>query len=126
MNSRAARAYKRVSIESASPARILDEIYARLQRDMADACRAIEQGDAAKKGMALGHALRIVAELSATLDHDKAPAVCANLASLYEFVEIRLASANVSMRTEPIREAARVVDLLRQTFQEAQSKAVHE
>lgn len=113
---RALRSYKTVSVESAPPRRLLDELMNRLLRDCVDARAAIRANDLAGKGKHIGHALAIVGELIAALDHDVAPELCGNLTALYQFVIDRLSDGNVRKSEAPIVEAEKVVTTLREAF----------
>jgi flagellar protein FliS len=113
---RALRSYKAVSVESAPPRRLLDELMNRLLRDCVDARASIQAGDLAGKGKHISHALAIVGELVAALDHSVAPELCNNLASLYQFVIDRLSDANVRKVEAPLHEAEKVVTTLREAF----------
>jgi flagellar protein FliS len=113
---RALRSYKAVSVESAPPRRLLDELMNRLLRDCSDARTAIRTGDIAGKGQHIGHALAIVGELVVALDHEVAPDLCSNLGSLYQFVIDRLSDANVRKAESPIVEAEKVITTLREAF----------
>jgi flagellar protein FliS len=113
---RALRSYKTVSVESAPPRRLLDELMNRLLRDCVDARASIQAGDIAGKGKHIGHALAIVGELVAALDHSVAPELCSNLAALYQFVIDRLSDANVRKVEAPLHEAEKVVTTLREAF----------
>jgi flagellar protein FliS len=115
----AAHAYRRVNIESASPTRILDELYGRLLRDCAEAKQAISVGDIAGKQAAIDHALRIVGELASSLERDAAPELCDNLVALYDFAQARLLEGSRNMTREPIEDAAHVVAELRGAFAQA-------
>ena len=116
MNAHAANAYRRVHLESASPARLLDELYVRLLADMEDAGRHLAAGDLAGKGLAISHALAIVGELQAALDPRGSPVLCANLARLYDFTVDRLTNANVKADAAPLLEARRVIATLQDAF----------
>src|SRR5258708_21683827 len=122
MNARGSRAYKSVSLNTAQPTRVLDELFARLLMDMSEAAALIDAKEPGGKGRVINHALDIVAELANALDHKAAPEVCANLTRLYDFVRERLVTANRKMETKPINEASRVVTTLREAFQQAVAK----
>ena len=119
MYARAVRSYQKVHLESASPARLLDELYQRLLRDIGQADDAIRARDAAKKGEAIVHALAIVAELRAALDHRAAPELTAQLDALYDFASARLTRANLYWDAGALAEVAPVVITLRDAFREA-------
>ncbi len=116
---RAANLYRTVHVESAQPAQMLDELYGRLLEDCRRAADAIIAGDAATKGKLIDHALRIVAELAAALDHERAPDLCRKLVGLYGFVGNRLTRANATMDVGLLKEAERVILTLRGAFREA-------
>jgi flagellar secretion chaperone FliS len=113
---RALRSYRTVSVESASPARLLDELLNRLLRDCASARDCILAKDIAGKGQHIGHGLAIVGELIAALDFSVAPDLCAQLASLYQFVIDRLSDANVRRDVAPLAEAEKIIKTLREAF----------
>jgi len=118
-NARAAHRYRQVHVESATPARLLDELFARVLRRLSEAEGHIARRDAKAKGGALTEALAIVAELQAALDPARAPEVCANLDQLYRFVQARIVEASARMDAAPLAEAARVIAVLREAFQQA-------
>jgi flagellar protein FliS len=117
------RAYKQVSIESASPAKLLDELYERLLRFCAEAKQAIDLKDLPAKGTAISKAIEIIGGLWSTLDPTAAPELCANLERLYEYMQYRLSEANLRMDTKPIEEVEILVSTLRQAFYEASQKS---
>jgi flagellar protein FliS len=119
MYARAIRSYQKVHLESASPARLLDELYERLLRDLAQAADAIRARAPAKKGELLGHALAIVGELRAALDHRPAPDLTAQLDALYNFMTARITRANVHWDGAALAEVAPLVVTLRDAFREA-------
>lgn len=120
MYARAARSYRTVHLESASPVQVLDDALARVLRDLADARRHIVARDVPAKAEALGHALQLVSALQAALDHGPAPEMCANLHRLYEFVKDRLLQAGAALDPAPLTEAERIITTLRTAFADAQ------
>ncbi|HLL25221.1 MAG TPA: flagellar export chaperone FliS, partial [Kofleriaceae bacterium] len=88
--SRAAAAYKRVDLESAPKHQIVERLFDRFASDLATARGAIHARDVKGKAAAIDHAILIVTELRAALDHATAPELCANLDALYAFVGDRL------------------------------------
>jgi flagellar biosynthetic protein FliS len=63
--------------------------------------------------------MQIVAELKASLDPSAAPALCANLIALYDFVTERLMDANLTLTTPPLDQATRVMTELGDAFRAA-------
>ena len=122
MHARAANAYRRVDLESAPKTQILERLFDRCVKDIADAREAIAAKDIQKKAAALDHALRIVVELKASLDVASAPELCANLAALYAFVTARLVDANVTLSPKSLDDAVKVMGQLDGAFREAHAK----
>ncbi|RMH40729.1 MAG: flagellar protein FliS [Deltaproteobacteria bacterium] len=123
MYGRIAKQYKKIHVGSASPARVLDEVYGRLLRDLADARAAIEARDVLAKQRATDHALRILTELIAALEPDRAPELCANLERLYDFAHARIVAASRDMDAAPLGEAERIIETLRDAFRTAAEAA---
>lgn len=118
MYARAAKVYRQVDLESASKSQILDRLYLRFIRDCEDAKTAIAENNIQAKAKALNHGNQIIMELVAALDHSLAPALCGNLAALYDYVLDRFAKANMENDTELIEQAVAVVTQLREAFLE--------
>ena len=116
MHRRAASVYRKVHIESASNARILDELFVSLLRDLDEAERLIGARDAAGKGAAINHGLAILSTLPQGLSRDAAPALCDDLARLYDFATGRLVAANLRFDATPLQDARRVLGPLRDAF----------
>lgn len=122
MHARAANAYRKVDLASAPKPQILERLFDRFLIDLEQARAAIERKDIQAKANAIDHALRIVVELAASLDHTAAPALCANLAALYHFVTDRLIAANTTLATAPLDQATRVMSELSASFREAHAR----
>lgn len=125
MHARAANAYRRVDLESAPKTQIVERLFDRCVRDVADARAAIERRDIHAKAAALDHALRIVVELKAALDVAAAPELCANLAALYDFVADKLIEANTQLALAPLDHATRVMTELGDAFRSAHASGAH-
>lgn len=122
MYARATSTYKTVDLNSAPKQEILCRLFERFQADVELALRAIEAKNIFDKGKYVDHALRIVLELDAALDHEKAPEMCENLSKLYAFVTDRLYAASAKLDTAPLREAARIMSDIGAAFREAAGK----
>jgi len=107
--SRAAAMYQRVDLESAPKHRIVERLFERFARDVEEARTAIAAKNVAVKAVSIDHALRIVSELEAALDHAAAPELCENLAALYAFVTRRLVEANTKLDVKALADAARIM-----------------
>lgn len=122
MYTRAANAYRRVDLESAPRSQIVERLFERFDRDLASARDAIAKRDIPAKSAALDHALQIVSELAASLDHAAAPELCAQLAALYDFTTHQLVTASARLAVEPLDQARRVMAELGDAFRQVHPK----
>jgi flagellar protein FliS len=116
MTRRGADRYRAVQIESAPPPRVLLEIYRRLELDLQGARRCLAAQDLEGKARAVDHALALLGQLEAALDHALAPALCRDLAALYDFCKNRLLLASVRLDPAPLDEAERALAPIREAF----------
>lgn len=123
MSQRAARSYRRMQVQSAPKTQVLDMLFQALTKDIDAARTAIAAKETMAKQGAIDHALRILSELSAALDHGQAPDLCANLAALYDFVGLLLLQASRTLQTKPLADADKIVVDLRESFATAAREA---
>ena len=120
MHLRSASAYKNAYVSAAPSHRILDDLFARLLRDLTEAEQALRGGEVRKRIDALAHASRIVEGLASVLDVERAPEVATRIGALYDFVADRILRANPGSSPEAsitaLREAASVIETLRSTL----------
>lgn len=119
MHSRAANMYRRVDLDSAPLPQVLERLFDRFLQDLVVARDAIAASDIQTKANAINHAMRIVAELTAALDHPAAPELCANLEALYGFVIDRLTECNTTLSLEALDQANKLMADLGATFRQA-------
>ncbi len=120
MYSSAARAYRTVRVESASPARVLEEVFERIELDCELPRTAIQDENLADRCKALSHALKLVGALEASLDEELAPELCGNLKRLYGYVRTQLVDANVSAEVPSLDNAVQVIRDIHESFRAAQ------
>lgn len=120
MSARAANAYRRVDLDSAPKQDVVGRLFERFLADLAVAKTAIAARDIAGKAKAIDHALRIVFELEASLDHEVAPELAANLQALYRFVADRVYHANIKLDPKALDDASKIMTELATSFREAQ------
>ncbi len=82
--------YQTARVETASPVRVVVDLYRGALRHMATAVACGRDGSPAVRGRALSKAHAIVSELQATLDRSQAPELCDELDRLYDFVVHRI------------------------------------
>lgn len=122
MSNRVAKMYRDVDLESAPKGQILERLLARLHLDLTTGRQAITDRKIEAKAAALGHAQQIIVELQAALDHAQAPELCANLARLYGFVNDRINTASIELKTAPLDDACQVVTVISEAFAEARTR----
>ncbi|MEW6433358.1 MAG: flagellar export chaperone FliS [Myxococcota bacterium] len=104
----AARAYARTQVETASRERLMVLLFEAALKHIRAGAAALEAGDRPGAVPALTKASDIVAELSASLDVDRAAELGQVLKDVYLFVSSRLIRAATAGQAEAAREAERV------------------
>lgn len=88
------------AVDGASPHKLVAMLFDALQSEIVAARGAMQRGDIAEKGRAIGHAVRILQEgLIAPLDLQNGGAVASNLRDVYDYVVHQLTLAN--LRNDP-------------------------
>jgi len=108
--------YRAAQTETASPVRVLVQLYDGALSFLREAEYAMDNGDIARKGVAIGKAHAIVSELMATLDPTRAPELCAELESLYNFVLHELTQANIQSDAARLAGPINVLQTLREAW----------
>jgi flagellar protein FliS len=121
---RAASLYRKVQVESASPPRILLEVYRRIGEDVQQARECMAARDFRGKGKAIDHALALFGQLEEALDHAAAPDLCRNLADAYAFCRGRLLLASARLDPRPLAEVDRVLGPIHEAFEKIIDKPV--
>lgn len=119
VDTRAARArYTSESVNTASPARLLVQLYDRLVRDLCTAERAVRERDYGAASTELVHAQAIVLELRVSLKLDVWDGA-AGLAALYNYIHSELVAANVRRDADRIAACLALVEPLRDAWRTA-------
>lgn len=111
-----AQEYRRNAILGASPAQLVVMLYDGALRFIEAGRLAMRAKDLSVQNDRLLRAQRIVSELLATLDHEQGGELATNLAGLYGFVLDRLMQANIEDREEPLDQAAKTLQELREAW----------
>lgn len=117
----ASHAYRSVgmetSVSSASPHRLVAMLFDGLIDALARARGAMQAGQIADKGLAIGHAVRIVEEgLRSSLNLDDGGAVAADLNRLYGYVALRLTHANLHNDAAALQECSDLIEPVRSAW----------
>jgi len=105
--------YAEARAETTSPAQLVVALYDAALRSLRGAQISIAERDYAKKGAQLSRAHEIVTELRVTLDETRAPALCAELTRLYDYVRQQITEANLHADAAPLAGAILVLERLR-------------
>ncbi len=101
--------YRSAKTVTASPARVLVQLYDGALRYLQQGIEGIEARDAKAEGVALGKVHGIVSELQASLDETQAPELCQQLHALYDFCLSRISVGNTRWDAQAVREAEGVL-----------------
>jgi len=110
-------AYLESRVLSADPIELVHILYEHTLEMTQDARRYLAAGDICARGKAISRAIDALAELDAALDHQAGGSISRNLSSLYQYMRLRLLTANIQRQDAPLAE----VECLLQTLGEAWS-----
>jgi flagellar secretion chaperone FliS len=128
VSSRAASAYKRVaaetSVQGASPHQLVGLLFDALLQSIANARGALERGDIAAKGEAIGKAVRLIEEgLKAGLNLEQGGELAANLRGLYGYSVQRLSHANLRNDAGALEEVTQLIEPLADAWKQIKGGA---
>lgn len=108
--------YRKSSVSSASPLRLVIMLYDGALRFIEAGKHAMNGGDIYAQNQNIQKAQSIVTELMATLDRDQGGEVAENLTSLYSYIYRRLVDANLEDKPELLDECAALLRDLRESW----------
>jgi flagellar protein FliS len=101
------------SVVYADPHALITKMFDGAMKRIAQAKGAILRSESAEKGDHIGRAIAIIGGLDACLDHDKGGDLARNLATLYEYMNLRLLEANITSDVEKLDEVSRLISEIR-------------
>lgn len=110
--------FRRESLATASPAKLLTMLYDRLLLDLDRASAALESEDHTAANAQLGHAQQIIHELRCSLDVDAWDGA-AQLMELYNYLYSELVTANVQRDAGKVAAVRGLVEPLREAWHQA-------
>ena len=110
--------YRATKVGTASPVDLVVMLYQGVVRFTRAGIEAVERGDVRAAHTAFVRSQDIVAELIATLDHDRGGEVAKQLLALYDYAFRRLVEANCKKDVMPAREVIRIFRDLGTAWQE--------
>ncbi|WP_305043804.1 flagellar export chaperone FliS [Geoalkalibacter sp.] len=111
--------YRSTQVQTASPEQILVMLYDGAIRFLNQAIVAMESGECAIKVKNIDKTLAIIAELSATLNHEVGGEIAANLAALYDFMMREITRANVRNDAKILAPVLNILNELRDAWVQA-------
>jgi flagellar protein FliS len=108
-------AYLDTRVLSADPLELVHILYEHTLAMVADARRHLAEGQIAARGHSISRAVAAIEELDRSLDRASGGSIAQNLASLYQYMRLRLLTANIRQEDGPLAE----VESLLQTLDEA-------
>jgi flagellar protein FliS len=121
----ASNTYFETQTNTAGPGELVVMLYKGAVRFVAGAVQAVEAKDLQTASNSLIRAQAIIAELIETLDMKQGGDLAQNLGRIYEYMNYRLADANMRKDAEPAREVERLLRELLPAWEQAvrQTKA---
>ena len=116
---RLADTYRQDSVLSMTPEQVLLRLYDGLLLRIAEAERALADGQRGLVGEAVGRALDILGTLRESLDVNSEAAAVPQLDQLYETVSHWLLQANLHQSDEPLQNSRRVLEVLQRGWKDA-------
>jgi len=110
--------YFETSVSTQQRGKLIVMLYDGAVKFLRVAREKLREGDCALKGVYIGKAQDIVAELNNCLNAEAAPQIAADLRSLYNFLYRHLNEANIERSEEKIDDCIRILEELRDAWQE--------
>ena len=113
----AAAAYRRNSVLTASPEKLIKMLYDAAIRNLEMSRQALsdpERTHSAEVGECLGKALSIIAELKTALNQEQGGEIAVHLETLYEYSMDQVTQANLSRTPEPVENSLQVMRTLKE------------
>ena len=93
----------------ADPHSLITQMFDGALKRISQAKGAIDRKNIPEKGNHIGHAVAIIGGLEGCLDHEKGGELSKNLSDLYEYMNLRLAEANINNDIAKLDEVTRLI-----------------
>jgi flagellar secretion chaperone FliS len=111
--------YQNIQVTTSNPEKVLIMLYDGAINFTRIAIEKIAKGDVAGKGLYIGKAHAIVAELMDTLNHEIGGDISRQLQRLYIYLIEELVAANIKSSSVHLENAVRILATMRDTWVEA-------
>lgn len=118
-----AKAYFQTQVKTTTQGDLLIMLYDGAIKFLNQAKVKMVEKDYAQKGILISKAIDVIAELDGSLNSEKGGEVAQNLHNLYFFCNTRLLKANLEMNTEIVDEIIRILEGLREAFNQIKHEA---
>ena len=109
--------YLENQVLSADPMELIRMLYQGALDAVRDARGHLASGDIRSRSNSISRAQAIIGELDGSLDHNAAPEISRNLASLYAYMRQRLTEANLRQKDAPLAETEGLLATLNDAWQ---------
>jgi flagellar secretion chaperone FliS len=120
------RQYRHTEVQTADRGKLLLMVYDAAIDSLRESQRLMRGGDMSAKGLQMDRAIRAVGELRSSLDLDKGREIAASLDQLYDFMQRRMREANIQNDPELLEVVARILEDLRETWNQVIRKHASE
>src|SRR5260370_36587737 len=110
------KTYEENRILSASPIELVQILYAAATKAVQSARQFLRTGDIDSRSREITKAQEILIELASSVDSSKAPEFGERLLALYDYLQCRLAEANVKQKDWPLAEATNLLENLQEAW----------
>ncbi|NOZ26194.1 MAG: flagellar export chaperone FliS [Nitrospirae bacterium] len=117
--------YRKTEVNTSDNVRIVSLLYDGAINFIKIARTRLEEGDIAGKGLFVGKATGVVAELSSSLNMEAGGEIAGNLKRLYDYILDRLLYGNMNNDAVAFDEAEKVLDILRSAWKEIETRKPH-
>jgi flagellar protein FliS len=105
-------AYLDSRILSADPIELIHILYEHTLTMLADARRCLAAGDIQGRGRAITRTIAAIDELDGSLDRAAGGSIAKNLGKLYQYMRLRLLTANIRQEDAPLAEVENLLGIL--------------
>jgi len=116
-------AYRKTEVQSRTPLELVVMLYDGALRFIGVAKDAIGRGDIRGRSEAISRALAIISELQSTLDIERGGDMAASLDDMYRYITQCVVQATVKNDAAPLDEARRLLETLRDGWQQIAANA---
>lgn len=111
-----AQSYLKTKVFTATPEQLQLMLYDGAIRFAEQGRLALEKKNFEESYNSISRAMKIIVELTSSLNHKVAPDLCGKLAALYNYVYRNLVKASTERNTQPVEDALKILRHQRETW----------